>query len=131
LSLVAALSGAGRTLGIDIDNTALVAARTNTALNHLERICAYSNRAIESLDERFDLVVANLEPRDQVELLELIAARVRHRGTLILTGFLVEQAAIIAQPLPSLGFISIAQQDEGGYALLQWDARYPNPREVG
>jgi len=67
-------------------------------------------------------VVANLEPRTQIELSDLLASRVSANGSLILTGFLCQQADAITASLPILGFSRISRAEAEGYALEHWQA---------
>lgn len=120
LSLVAAVSNAS-SYGIDIDAAAISAAVRNAQLNQLEQRCRFAVAPIESISERFDLVVANVEPRVHFELFESVAARVNRLGELLLTGFLVEQAALIAEPLLALGFVSTTSRQAEGYLLLGFE----------
>lgn len=122
LSFVAAVSGARSCYGIDLDPEAIASARRNAMLNQLEDACAFDDALLGTITARFDLVVANLEPRTQVELIEQIAARVEPRGTLVLTGFLVEQAAAITAPLAALGFTRSYTGAAQDYALEVWQA---------
>jgi ribosomal protein L11 methyltransferase len=122
LCLVAAVSGATRAYGIDLDPQAVASARHNATLNRLDSICRFDDTALEAIAERFTLVVANLEPRSQDELLDQMAARVARGGTLILTGFLAPQASLISEPLPGLGFRLGDADAAEGYVLQVWHA---------
>lgn len=123
LALVAALCGAATVLGLDIEAIALDAARRNAELNQLQNVCKFSAQPLAYVDALFDWVVANLEPRTQLELLPAIAARVRPGGRLAISGFLDEQAAEIAAALPQLGFIELLATSDCGYACLCWERR--------
>jgi len=132
LSLVAACSGAGTVWGIDIDADAVRAAIHNAELNRLESRCSFTVDVLESITWQFDLVVANLEPRTQVELLEAMAARVRPGGVLFLTGFLAEQAEIVTNPLTDMGLFFCGSEQADDYVLLHWVRRDAgaNPRKL-
>lgn len=128
LSFVAAVAGARSSYGIDLDPEAVNSARRNAELNRLDSVCSFDEAQLGTIPRRYDLVVANLEPRTQVELLEAMADRVERRGTLVLTGFLVEQAAAITQPLAALGFVLIYVDAAQDYALEVWQADYEQGR---
>jgi ribosomal protein L11 methylase PrmA len=125
LSLVAAVSNA-KSYGIDIDAAAISAAAHNARLNQLELCCRFAVTPIESVVEDFDLVVANVEPRVHFELSEAVAARVSPMGQLLVTGFLVEQAALITDPLLALGFGTTTWRQAEGYLLLGFERRDPS-----
>lgn len=117
LSLVGAHHGAFA-VGLDIDEEALDSARVNAKLNALDERCLFSSQAITELDERFALVVCNLETRTQLRLAAAIAPKVQPAGTLLLTGFLEEQVASIVEPYQALGFTLATQIADGDYALV-------------
>jgi ribosomal protein L11 methyltransferase len=116
LSLVAHLRGAGRILGIDVNPDSVAIARHNAELNGAD--CEFSTEPLEAVEEQFDLVVANLEPRTQVEVGRALVPRVGQRGRLLLTGFLIDQARAIAAPLLEEGFALEEFVEEEDYALL-------------
>lgn len=117
LALVAAQSGAGSILGVDIDPLAVAAATRNAELNAAP--CEFSTATLESLEQTYQLVIANLEPRIQLDLANALAARVAPGGTLLVTGFLTEQQSYIAAPLLDAGFVTNETIEEEGYALLR------------
>ncbi len=117
LALVAALSGAGTVVGVDVDAVALAAARENAALNVPPAAVTFQDAAQE-VSSGFDLVVANLEPRALTSDARRIAERARDARELILTGFLSEQAADIAGTFAELGFAELARIDAEGWCLL-------------
>ncbi|MGE5788219.1 MAG: 50S ribosomal protein L11 methyltransferase [Myxococcales bacterium] len=129
LSLVAAVSGAQHVLGIDLDHEAVATAIKNAERNALSSRCSFETQPIEAITSDFDLVVANLEPRTQIELSDLLASRVNANGSLILTGFLCEQTASITASLPILGFTRVSRAEAEGFALEHWQA--PPTRFMG
>lgn len=90
LAIAARRLGAGSVLGIDIDDNALIAARDNAAANNVDLSLRHSR---EALDERFDVVVANILTNPLCVLAPLLAGRVAPGGRLVLSGVLAEQAA--------------------------------------
>jgi len=120
LSLVAATHGA-HCLGIDIDVSARDAAQHNVELNGLGERCRFALTPIESVLEQFDLVLANLEPRVQLDLSRALAARVKPDGLLLLSGFLAEQSELISAPLHRLGFACTVALVAEGYQLLGFE----------
>ncbi len=115
LALVGALLGAAPVLGIDIDPVAVAAARRNAEENLLS--ARFMCQPLETIPERFAIVVANLEPRTQLELASAIAERVAPGGLLILTGFLANQRAAIAAPFLALGFTHNEFEEQDAFAL--------------
>lgn len=89
LAIAAARLGAGSVLGVDIDDNALIAARDNAAANQVTLALRHSK---EALDERFDIVVANILTNPLCVLAPLLAGRVAPGGRLALSGVLEAQA---------------------------------------
>ena len=91
LAVAAALKGARRVYAIDHDPQALTATRDNAARNAVsERIETALPGEFE--DARADVVLANILAGPLIELAERIAGLVRPRGSLVLSGILVDQA---------------------------------------
>ena len=89
LAIAAARLGARRVLGVDIDDKALIASRDNAARNGVTLDVQHS---AQTLDEQFDVVVANILTNPLCVLAPLIAARVTPGGHLALAGVLETQA---------------------------------------
>jgi ribosomal protein L11 methyltransferase len=117
LAFVAALSGAGAVVGIDVDAVALAAARGNAQLNALSSSVTFVE-ATAPLLAGFDLVVANLEPRILLEEAPSIAQRGAQARQLVLTGFLSEQAAFVSERFALLGWRQAQRIDLEGWCLL-------------
>lgn len=116
LAMLAARSGASRVVGTEVDPVALEAARENARLNAL----AGQIELVESKSPivgPFDLVVANLPPRVLAEIAGEIAALALGARSLLLTGFLREQADEIGVLFASYGFVSASRAEEGDWAL--------------
>lgn len=100
LGLAAAKLGAGRVLGVDIDPHALTAARDNAERNGVMLELRASSQPLE---DRFDLVVANILTNPLCVLAPLLAGRVAAGGRLALAGVLDSQAEqVIAAYAPHI-----------------------------
>jgi len=89
LAIAAARFGAQKVCGVDIDPQAIVAARHNAEANSVEANFA---DASEVIDEKFDLVVANILANPLRVLAPAICNHLRPGGKLALAGLLSEQA---------------------------------------
>lgn len=89
LAIAAARLGAGMTLGVDIDDNALLAARDNAAANGVALELRHSRAPLE---ERFDIVIANILTNPLRVLAPLLCGRVAAGGHLVLSGVLETQA---------------------------------------
>lgn len=98
LAVAAAKLGARRVVAVDIDEAALSAAAENAARNAVAIDLRHSR---EPLDERFDLVVANILTKPLVLLAPLLSGRLPPGGRIALTGILAEQSSeVIAAYAP-------------------------------
>lgn len=89
LAIAAAKFGARQVLGVDIDDNALIAAHDNAVVNQVALELRHSRTP---LDDRFDLVVANILTNPLCVLAPLLAGCVAPGGKLALSGVLAPQA---------------------------------------
>jgi len=115
LGIAAAKLGAAAVLGVDIDDNALTAARDNAANNQVTLDLRHSK---EPLDERFDIVVANILTNPLCVLAPLLAARGARGGRIALSGVLAAQAErVIAAYAPVIALRVGAERD--GWVRLE------------
>jgi ribosomal protein L11 methyltransferase len=118
LALVAALSGATRVLGIDIDPTAVRAAKKNARLNRMTERCSFSARKLAGVRSRFGLVLANIEVWVLAELAPDLARVTAADGRLVLSGLLAERGAEVLERFGALGFSEEGREAEDGWLVL-------------
>jgi ribosomal protein L11 methyltransferase len=116
LSVAAALRGAGRVTGIDVDAEALRCARRHAQLNHVDLHLVHADGARAVRPARFDVVVANISAPLLRERREEIRAACAPGGTLVLSGFLTTEAAALAEAYASAGEVS--RLEEGEWSAL-------------
>lgn len=122
LGFVAARRGALRVVGVDIDPTAVAAAQHNAALNELSEECEFSARPLAEIEERFPLVVANIDAPTLGRLAKDLCEVLAPRGTLLLTGLLEEQETEVSAPFLALGLTAAGREQEGEWVLLEFSA---------
>lgn len=115
LGIAAAKLGAASVLGVDIDDNALIAAGDNATNNQVALALRHSK---EPLDERFDIVIANILTNPLCVLAPLLAGRIAPGGRIVLSGVLAPQAAqVIAAYAPWLVLHVGAERD--GWVRLE------------
>ncbi|MDZ4253680.1 MAG: 50S ribosomal protein L11 methyltransferase [Sulfuritalea sp.] len=115
LGIAAAKLGAASVLGVDIDENALIAARDNAANNGVTISLRHSR---EKLDERFDIVVANILTNPLCVLAPLLVGRLAPGGRIALSGVLASQAdQVIAAYAPLIALQVGAELD--GWVRLE------------
>ena len=101
LAMAASLLGAGRILALDIDPDAVDVARENLALNNLSEEIECGTVPLESLTERFDVILANILAEELVRLAPYLTERLNSGGSLILSGILAEKEQLVRQGFAS------------------------------
>jgi ribosomal protein L11 methyltransferase len=107
LATGAALLGAGRVDGVDIEPVAVRSARENAARNHVDHKVRVEEGSVgegQPFQGKYDLVVANIIARVLVDLSDALISAVRPGGSLILAGIIdtKEQAVLEAFKSPDL-----------------------------
>lgn len=104
LSFIAHFCGAEQVLGLEIEPTALEAARRNAELNGVSPgRCRFSSDELESLVEPFDVVVANVEILPLLDLIPRMLPVLVSSGEWLLTGFLRDAAGAVEARLRGAG----------------------------
>jgi ribosomal protein L11 methyltransferase len=116
LAIAARKLGAGRVAAVDTDERAIKLAAENCALNAAEGI-ELSTEPLESIAERFDIVVANLFANPLVQLAPHFRRVVGSH--LILSGVLVEQAAEVGAAYRNRGFRPPRVESRGDWVRLE------------
>ena len=102
LSMAAALSGARRVVGIDVDQDAINSAETSAALNTLPDTIRFQVADFrKDPPQPADIVLANLTGGMLTSSARPIAGLVRPRGQLILSGFDHTEVANVVAAFPS------------------------------
>lgn len=121
LAVAAALRGARRVTAVDLDPEAVRCARRHAALNGVDLRLVQADGAKAVRAGAFDLVLANIsapllrERRD-----EIVAARAP-AGTLVLSGFLAEDAGALAEAYAGAG--RVEPRHDGEWTALVVRAR--------
>ena len=120
LAMAAVLFGARRVVAIDNDPGAVQVAEENIAINSLGERIAVATTPLAEIDERFDLICANILHDVLVDMALDIRQRLKKNGNVVLAGLLRgEQEANIIQIYSKLG-LEIQQKvyEEEWVALL-------------
>ena len=114
LAIAAMRLGAASATGTDLDPQALVASRSNAALNSVQ--CDFhAPDALRACE--YDIVVANILTNPLRILAPALAARTRTGGRIVLSGILVDQADDVMDAYRRWFNIGVWQTDEGWAAL--------------
>lgn len=86
LSVFAKLSGASHVLALDIFATSLEWCRKNAKKNNVE-VDVEINNLTQFINDKFDIILANLPPAEQCENLKDVVKNLNDDGTLIISWF--------------------------------------------
>jgi ribosomal protein L11 methyltransferase len=101
LAMAANLLGAGRILALDIDPDAVEVARENLALNNMSELIECGTTPLESLTEKFDIILANILAEELVRLAPYLTDHLQPGGSLILSGILSEKEQLVREGFAS------------------------------
>lgn len=89
LSIVAKKFGSDKTVGVDIDPQAIIASKENAKKNNEFDIKFIDTKI--SIDEKFDIIVANILSSALKVLAPIISSKCKNNGKIILSGILKNQ----------------------------------------
>lgn len=119
LGMWAALLGAARVLGIDNDPEAVRIAADNVRLNGLDSVMEVSPEQLQAIEERFDLIVANIIHDVLVTMNDVFNKLLAQGGHLVLSGILCgEQEQNIIQKFTGCGFTFIENKQQEEWVAL-------------
>lgn len=95
LAIAALKLGADKALGIDIDPQAILASRRNAEINHVSDRLELALPDELPVNSAADVVFANILAGTLIQLRSLLLSLVKDHGTLVLSGVLAAQEAII------------------------------------
>lgn len=125
LAMAASLLGAGRILALDIDLEAVIVARENLTLNGLANKVECGTAPLESLEERFDIILANILAEELVRLAPYLAARLNPGGSLILSGILAEKEEFVRRDFSGQPLRYVETKKAGEWVAMLYQGTIP------
>ncbi|MCH5226271.1 MAG: 50S ribosomal protein L11 methyltransferase [Muribaculaceae bacterium] len=118
LSILAKKLGAGKTVGIDIDEFAIENARENGQLNDVEvEWLVGDDKALSEL-EGADIFLANINLNVITSNLEKYVSKVRQGGRIYLSGFLTTDREAIMNEAQRLGLTLLKESSENNWLTM-------------
>lgn len=118
LAIAALRLGVPRAVGLDIDGGALAAAAHNARLNGVADRLRLVRGGPESVSGAWPLLVANILAAPLVAMAPLLARRLAHRGTLILSGIAGTLEAEVRVACERSGLQVVRAAAHGGWVAL-------------
>eukprot|EP00892_Ulva_mutabilis_P006435 jgi/Ulvmu1/4163/UM019_0142.1 len=103
LGIVACILGAQQVVGYDIEDECIEASRANAMLNGVADRCSFNRCSSDGLSVQstdlgpYDICMANMFQGDLLALRETFIPMVRRGGKIVISGILVDQAAMVIQ----------------------------------
>lgn len=118
LGIAMGMLGALHVTCVDIDAQALLATRENAVHNGVSAslLETLSTAAFKAPPEGYDIVIANILLQPLIDLAPVLTAAVSHGGTIVLSGVLATQRAVLLAGYPEIDFQNIV--DDEGWLLL-------------
>lgn len=118
LSLAALKLGVPTAIGVDIDPQAVTVAQHNATLNDLHHRVRFLQGSWDLTRQQFDLITANIYLEPLVNMTPPLAQRLRHHGTLILSGLLASQEAMLRAALSQVQLVVHQRLSEAEWVAL-------------
>jgi ribosomal protein L11 methyltransferase len=112
LAIAASLLGAAQAVAIDDDPDAIQAARENLALNPAARVTIQQADLRSALLQSHDVVTANLTGALLIQAARRLHDHTAPSGRLILSGFMISEAAAVRSAFDDLAIEARAEEDE-------------------
>ena len=122
LSIAAALLGARRAFGLDVEEVAVSVAQANAAENGVAGVVSAVVGSLPHPRVReggYDLVLANISAKVGIELAEALASAIRPGGALVVSGFLLKDEEAVRRAYAGAGGAVEGRQEEGDWVTLR------------
>ena len=122
LSIAAALLGARRAFGLDVEEVAVAVAQANAAENGVACVVSAVVGSLPHPQVRegdYDLVLANISAKVGIELAEALASAIRPGGALVVSGFLLKDEEAVRRAYAGAGGAVEGRQEEGDWVTLR------------
>ena len=119
LAIVAVGCGAKRMMAVDIDDWACDSCRDSMALSGVEQRIDVRCGSIEAVKgEHYDFILANINRNILTDMMPSFAELLSSGGKLLMSGFLVEDVAIIEASAAEYGFESVERKERDGWVVV-------------
>lgn len=119
LAIVAVKCGAESMVAVDIDEWACDSARDSIALSGVESAVDVRCGSMAAVrGEKFDFILANINRNILLDMMPSFSAALRERAVLLMSGFLIEDVAVIGEEAARHGMILKSELQSEGWAVV-------------
>lgn len=120
LAMAAVKLGAGRVWAVDIDPLAVEVAAENMAINELSDQIRCDTTPLEAINEKFDILLANILAEELVRLSPALIKRLETGGSLVLSGILAEKEALVREGFAPYGLEYLETRHSGEWIAIHY-----------
>lgn len=120
LAILAAMKGASQITAIDNDEWAYHNALENVAKNKLQHISVYEGDAALLKGKKFDFILANINRNILLNDMQQYRDSLTPGGTLMMSGFYMEDMELITARATELGFTKLGQTERNNWATATY-----------
>lgn len=118
LALAARLLGAREALGIDIDPTAVKAAKENAKLNKIDNVEFIAGNLADDVNGTFDIITANIVADIIISLSKDLPKLMNKNSVCIVSGIINDRKKEVVEALNKQGLNIIDKKEENGWVAL-------------
>jgi len=118
LAIIGVLLGVKRAVGIDIDPCAIVEAKTNIKLNSLERQIEIHDKRLDTIDDKFSIITANLRFPTVKRICPQMVERTEKEGSIIVSGIKTDEVSDLLYIFSRQNFRCVWKEFEKDWAGL-------------
>lgn len=124
LAMTAALLGAEKVLALDVDTVAVRVAADNIRQNDLAKVVATRvNNLLVGIEEKADLIVANIVADIIIRLLPQAVACLKPGGRFIASGIIGERRDDVSKVAGQLGLSLVEEENQEGWVAQVWQVK--------
>lgn len=127
LAIAAALLEFGPIVALDNDPEAVHVAGENLALNGVSDKVELQAGTVGTATGTYDVVLANIQALPLIEMAPLLAERLARSGRIVLSGILLEQAAMVQSAYEAQEMKLLARSEAGEWCLLELTRGHGRP----
>lgn len=121
LSIVSALRGATKVVGVEIDEWCVVNAGENAILNGIESV-EFMSGTIGLIDpvRNFDILLANINKNILLDEISAYSKRLKSKGVMLLSGFYLQDLEEIKRQCQSNGLVFVSSKEKNNWVAAQF-----------
>ncbi|MED5293770.1 MAG: 50S ribosomal protein L11 methyltransferase [Actinomycetota bacterium] len=131
LAVASVCFGAGTAFGLDVNEAGLLAAKANARRNRVADRVQFSSIRLSDVEERYDVVVANIHDEILRQFAGDLVARIAPGGWLGLSGVSPGQVSRLRSAFSNVDFEDVREMQEWNALIGRVNIEYPKSVQVG